>query len=131
MEQLREPFRLLKNHFQRTRRGVRRKVLPLPWKEAILRVGVDLALTNGSLLGVFSRAVAVLGWLLMLLTVGGIRLGKDLVVSTYRIEPRVPPSSKVRRVLVLGGAGYLGSALMPKLLAKGYKVRLLDSFVYG
>src|SRR5260370_9753741 len=49
----------------------------------------------------------------------------------YRIEPRVAASSKVKRVLVLGGAGYLGSALMPKLLDKGYKVRLLDSFVYG
>src|SRR5258708_36813897 len=51
MEQLREPFRLLKNHFQRTRRGVRREVFPLPWKDAILRVGVDLGLTNGSMLG--------------------------------------------------------------------------------
>ena len=59
------------------------------------------------------------------------RLGKDLIVSMYRIEPRVPSPTKVKRVLVLGGAGYLGSALMPKLLAKGYKVRLLDSFVYG
>src|SRR5258708_15717672 len=67
----------------------------------------------------------------MVLSVGGIRMGKDLIVSMYRIEPRVAPSSKVRRVLVLGGAGYLGSALMPKLLDKGYKVRLLDSFVYG
>src|SRR5258708_19142362 len=67
----------------------------------------------------------------MVLSVGGIRMGKDLIVSMYRIEPRVAPSSKVKRVLVLGGAGYLGSALMPKLLDKGYKVRLLDSFVYG
>src|SRR6267154_3607538 len=218
MELLRQPFRSLKSHFQRNRQGVRREVLSLPWKEAILRVGLDLVLTNGSMLGAaviwaifkpalfsenpgairlitsgktslltyvllwsvlsitifhlhgfytrtrgyasrykalvigravsmvialfivvdhffvlggFSRAVAVLGWLLMLLTVGGVRLGKDLVVSTYKIEPRIPPSTKVKRVLVLGGAGYLGSALMPKLLDKGYKVRLLDSFVYG
>jgi nucleoside-diphosphate-sugar epimerase len=83
------------------------------------------------LLGGFSRGVTVLGWVFMMLTVGGARLGKDLVVSMYRIEPRAPSPSKVDRVLVVGGAGYLGTSLMPQLLAKGYKVRLLDSFVYG
>ena len=50
MEQLREPLRSLKSHFRRNRQGVRRKVLPLSWKEAILRVGLDLVLTNGSML---------------------------------------------------------------------------------
>lgn len=36
-----------------------------------------------------------------------------------------------KNVLLIGGAGYIGSALLPKLLDDGYKVRLLDSFVYG
>ncbi len=36
-----------------------------------------------------------------------------------------------RNVLVIGGAGYIGSALLPKLLAKGYRVRVLDRFIYG
>jgi nucleoside-diphosphate-sugar epimerase len=35
------------------------------------------------------------------------------------------------RVLVIGGAGYIGSALIPKLLERGYRVRLLDVFLYG
>src|SRR6266480_4950557 len=36
-----------------------------------------------------------------------------------------------RTVLVIGGAGYIGSALLPKLLARGHRVRLLDRFFFG
>ncbi len=36
-----------------------------------------------------------------------------------------------RRVLVVGGAGYLGTVLTQKLLSRGFKVRILDSFIYG
>ncbi len=34
-------------------------------------------------------------------------------------------------VLVTGGAGYVGSALVPKLLAEGHKVTVLDLYLYG
>lgn len=34
-------------------------------------------------------------------------------------------------MLVIGGAGYIGSALLPKLLDKGYSVTLLDLLLYG
>ena len=39
--------------------------------------------------------------------------------------------ASIGKVLVIGGAGYIGSALLPKLLDKGYKVRLLDLMLYG
>jgi len=35
------------------------------------------------------------------------------------------------RVLVTGGAGYLGSILVGKMLEKGYAVRVLDNLLYG
>ena len=40
---------------------------------------------------------------------------------------------KVHRhhVLVIGGAGYIGSVLTRKLLSKGYRVRVLDKLIYG
>ncbi|MBI4605301.1 MAG: GDP-mannose 4,6-dehydratase, partial [Planctomycetes bacterium] len=34
-------------------------------------------------------------------------------------------------VLVTGGAGYVGSVLVPKLLERGYRVKVLDLYLYG
>ncbi len=39
--------------------------------------------------------------------------------------------SEKQTVLVTGGAGYVGSVLVPKLLAEGHTVRVLDTYWFG
>ncbi len=38
---------------------------------------------------------------------------------------------KYNHVMITGGAGYVGSKLIPTLLARGYKVTVLDLYMYG
>jgi len=40
-------------------------------------------------------------------------------------------AKRFKRVLVTGGAGYVGSSLVPKLLGAGYEVSVLDLYLYG
>ena len=37
----------------------------------------------------------------------------------------------INTVLVTGGAGYVGAVLVPKLLDKGYRVKVVDLYIYG
>jgi len=38
---------------------------------------------------------------------------------------------KPKQVLVTGGAGYVGAVLVPRLLERGYRVKVLDLYIYG
>jgi nucleoside-diphosphate-sugar epimerase len=40
-------------------------------------------------------------------------------------------SPRQQTVFVTGGAGYVGAVLVPKLLARGHRVRVLDLFLFG
>jgi len=39
--------------------------------------------------------------------------------------------NKFKNLLVTGGAGYVGAVLVSKLLDKGYKVKVIDLYIYG
>lgn len=51
--------------------------------------------------------------------------------TALRPAVQVAPLEGDRPVLVVGGAGYIGSVLCRKLLERGRRVRLMDNFVYG
>ena len=79
------------------------------------------------------RAALILAWLftaalLMTARVWSV-LYRRVVISETDNVPQA--SAPIRRVLVIGGGGYIGSALLPKLLKDGYQVRLLDMLLYG
>jgi nucleoside-diphosphate-sugar epimerase len=41
------------------------------------------------------------------------------------------PREGLKTILVVGGAGYIGSVLIKQLLDKGYKVKILDKLLFG
>lgn len=43
----------------------------------------------------------------------------------------VSMGERVKTILVTGGAGYIGAVLVPHLLHKGYRVKVLDLYIYG
>jgi nucleoside-diphosphate-sugar epimerase len=52
-------------------------------------------------------------------------------VTPTRSRTRSSGSPRSRRVTVIGGAGFVGSVLVPKLLEQGDEVTILDAFLYG
>ncbi|MBM4429698.1 MAG: NAD-dependent epimerase/dehydratase family protein, partial [Chloroflexi bacterium] len=81
------------------------------------------------------RMALGLGWLITLVLVGAARVAATLWAATIAVERRLRvgefAEDKIKNVLVIGGAGYIGSILVRELLRKGYHVRLLDILLYG
>jgi len=53
------------------------------------------------------------------------------IVQALRAMQQKRDSPGVRHVLVIGGAGYIGSVLVRKLLDRGYNITVLDALLYG
>jgi nucleoside-diphosphate-sugar epimerase len=57
----------------------------------------------------------------------------NYIKKRFEVRPRDihPTPHGKNHVLVVGGAGYIGSLLVEKLLGLGYRVRVLDALFYG
>ncbi len=80
-----------------------------------------------------ARSVALPFVVLAAMGTAAARIVKDLLEKRYLVKSKTAPSLARRGdwVLVVGGAGYIGSVLVERLLEKGYRVRVLDSLLYG
>jgi nucleoside-diphosphate-sugar epimerase len=76
--------------------------------------------------------VGLPAWTLLCMVVAAVRYSRMMVGSRYRVVPRgVAVNTKIEDVLVVGGAGYIGSILTRQLLDAGYRVRVLDLELFG
>jgi len=80
------------------------------------------------------RSVLLSSYALSVLLVGGLRVGSALWRRATWAEASIwgrPGRRAIHNVTVIGGAGYIGSVLVRKLLERGYRVTVLDALVYG
>jgi nucleoside-diphosphate-sugar epimerase len=79
-----------------------------------------------------ARSVLIVFAILVTLALVSLRILKTPILTVFH-KPSVRDRGGTAegRVLVIGGAGYIGSILVRKLLAQGRSVRVLDSMVYG
>lgn len=81
---------------------------------------------------VLPRGLFVIAYLLTLGITISARAAKDGFEKRFTVESNQSAAQKtIRKVLVVGGAGYIGSILVRDLIEDGYKVRVLDSLLYG
>jgi len=85
-----------------------------------------VALPRPALVASFAMALVMLVGSRVWSTIWKLLLDRERIQNDVMVA-----SNEVPTVLVIGGAGYVGSALLPKLLDRGYQVRLFDLFMYG
>jgi nucleoside-diphosphate-sugar epimerase len=80
-----------------------------------------------------ARSVAVPFVVLASLGLFFSRLLKNYIENHFELRQKNAPTTVNDKdhVLVVGGAGYIGSLLVERLLKEGYRVRVLDALIYG
>ncbi len=80
-----------------------------------------------------SRGGYYLAWFFAVVMMVGARVWTDLWKGYVDPERQrmMQANLQHRHVLVIGGAGYIGSALVPLLLDAGFRVRVLDIMMFG
>jgi lipopolysaccharide/colanic/teichoic acid biosynthesis glycosyltransferase/nucleoside-diphosphate-sugar epimerase len=81
----------------------------------------------------FPWSVLLSAWILTVVALEAARLWSYVWKRAVRAESRIhaEPRRAIRNILVIGGAGYIGSILVRKLLQRGYSVTILDALIYG
>ncbi len=82
------------------------------------------------------RVTLISAWLMTTVMLVGARLWSfiwELALPARKSRAVTSSASDdaSKRILVIGGAGYIGSALLPMLIERGYRVRLLDLLLFG
>ena len=78
-----------------------------------------------------SRLIYLGGWASTCVLLVGSRVWTVVWRHMERSENGARAEVKVTRIVVVGGAGYIGSAVVRQLLERGYLVTVLDPLVYG
>ncbi len=82
----------------------------------------------------FPSGVFILSWVLTMFLTVAARFWSTVwkrANQPSQNRANLDDAAAPRHILVIGGAGYIGSALLPRLLEDGYRVRLLDLLLYG
>jgi len=78
------------------------------------------------------RSVFLLSYALTMVGCIGMRGIKEYVENHFTIQSnKLPSERKIKKVLVIGGGGYIGSVLVRDLLEAQYQVRVLDLLFFG
>lgn len=80
------------------------------------------------------RSVWLAGWVFTLVLLIGARIAAKFWRITVWKEAKIngrPQKKSIEDVLVIGGAGFVGSVLVGKLLSKGYRVTVMDALLFG